>query len=222
MINIENNEPLVANEQSYQFEPDETASHLPHQQAFQRHFIKLLINANINSDQTGIEIGPGTGDFAGYLSQKGFTIDFVEPSIDAIEILETRYPKSRLLKQSGYEPISRGEDRHFFFALEVIEHCFDPEAFLQNIFNCMAPDEVLIISTPYHGYFKNVLIALTGNYDKHHDVAWKVGHIKFFSIKSLSRMACKVGFNVDAVKTYGRVAPLARGMFFVLRKPKFF
>jgi hypothetical protein len=202
----------------YQFDDEQTAENLPHQKAFRKHFLGLLEHAGVEKNVKGIEIGPGLGDFMSFLTAAGFTISAIEPSKDACRILRDRYPKAQVTNQSGYETIKRPGDEHFFYALEVIEHCFDPDLLLQKFNHSMKMGEVLVLSTPYHGYLKNLLISLLGKWDSHHDVFWKVGHIKFFSIKTLSKMLSLNGFSIVAIKCYGRIPLLSRGMFFVARK----
>ena len=43
--------------------------------------------------------------------------------------------------------------------LEVIEHVYDPNEFLIHIKSKMKKKGKIIISTPFHGYFKNLAIA---------------------------------------------------------------
>lgn len=202
----------------YQFDDKQTAENLPHQKAFRKHFLSLLKHAGVEKNVRGIEIGPGLGDFMTFLTARGFTISAIEPSTDACRILRDRYPEAQVINQSGYETIKRPDDEHFFYALEVIEHCFDPELLVKKLNNSMKKGEILILSTPYHGYLKNCAISLLGKWDSHHDVFWKVGHIKFFSIKTLSKMLSLNGFSIVAIKCYGRIPLLSRGMFFVARK----
>ena len=52
----------------------------------------------------------------------------------------------------------------------------------------LKPNVRLIITTPYHGYLKNIALAVTGKMDKHFTVLWDGGHIKFFSVNSLTSL----------------------------------
>jgi len=68
---------------------------------------------------------------------------------------------------------------------EVIEHLYDPGKYLDIIEQVLQSNGggELILSTPYHGYFKNLLIALHGKTDDHFSPLWDGGHIKFGPIK---------------------------------------
>ena len=59
----------------------------------------------------------------------------------------------------------------------------------------------MVISTPYHGYWKNLAISILNGWDRHFEVEREGGHIKFFSKRTLTRMAQAAGFR--ALRFYG-------------------
>jgi 2-polyprenyl-3-methyl-5-hydroxy-6-metoxy-1,4-benzoquinol methylase len=79
---------------------------------------------------------------------------------------------------------------------EVIEHLYSPREYLdfckKILLNSGGGD--IIITTPYHGYFKNIFLALTGKLDKHFTVLWDGGHIKFWSKKTVYTILHEKGF----------------------------
>lgn len=70
----------------------------------------------------------------------------------------------------------------------------DPRAFLLNCRALLNARGTLILSTPYHGYLKTLLLALTGKMDQHFTALWDHGHIKFWSRKSLCAVLSETGF----------------------------
>ena len=70
----------------------------------------------------------------------------------------------------------------------------------------------MIISTPYHGYIKNLALAVTGKLDDHFTALWDGGHIKFWSVKTLSRLLEEHGFLVVEFKGSGRTPYLWKSM----------
>jgi SAM-dependent methyltransferase len=58
---------------------------------------------------------------------------------------------------------------------EVIEHIYDPRSFLSNCYELLKPAGILVIATPYHGYVKNVLLAVSGKTHPHFTVLWDHG-----------------------------------------------
>jgi len=49
-------------------------------------------------------------------------------------------------------------------SVEVIEHLFYPRELVKAAKQCLKPNGCLIITTPYHGYFKNLVLAISGKY----------------------------------------------------------
>lgn len=76
-----------------------------------------------------------------------------------------------------------------------------------------------ILSTPYHGWLKNVAIAATGAWDKHHNPLWDHGHIKFWSRKTLRKLLEESGFTDVRFERVGRIPSLAKCMIAVARRP---
>ncbi|MBL4901134.1 MAG: methyltransferase domain-containing protein, partial [Desulfocapsa sp.] len=71
---------------------------------------------------------------------------------------------------------------------EVVEHIYDPRLYANNISKLLKPSGILLISTPYHGYLKNIALALAGAWDKHFTALWDGGHIKFWSYCTLKEL----------------------------------
>lgn len=70
---------------------------------------------------------------------------------------------------------------------------------------------------PYHGYLKNLLICLAGEWDSHHTPLWDGGHIKFWSYRSLSALLQVNGSDVIEFKGVGRVYELWKSMVVTAR-----
>lgn len=78
---------------------------------------------------------------------------------------------------------------------------------------------VAVISTPYHGYWKNLAMAVTGKMDAHFTALWDHGHIKFWSMKTLRQLLEEAGLKVERFERVGRIPLLAKSMIAVARKP---
>ena len=95
---------------------------------------------------------------------------------------------------------------------EVIEHLYSPETFLKTLYKVIRPGGSIILTTPYHGYIKNLALSLANAWDKHHTVDWEGGHIKFFSEKTLSAMLIQTGFSGIKFNNAGRLPWLWKSM----------
>ena len=78
------------------------------------------------------------------------------------------------------------------------------------------PGALAIVSTPYHGYWKNLALSLVpGAWDRHHHPLRDHGHIKFWSERPLRALLLQAGFNSVRFKRLGRVPALAKSMIAV-------
>lgn len=167
-----------------------------------------------------LDAGCGNGYLAGVLSAAGYDVVGFDLSPDGIEIAKKEYPDLLFETRSVYDDLSDvAADVDVVVSSEVIEHLFSPQSFLDNIFKAMQPGAVIILTTPYHGWLKNSLISLLGQWDKHHTVAWEGGHIKFFSERTLSKMLVEVGFTNIIYHNAGRIRWLWKSMVCRAEKP---
>lgn len=105
---------------------------------------------------------------------------------------------------SGYDLI---------FGAEVIEHLYSPSKYLENVNSWLKG--VFILTTPYHGYLKNLAISIFNGFDKHFNPLQEGGHIKFFSKKTLYRLLQENGFNPIKLYGSGRLPYLWKSMVVV-------
>lgn len=103
---------------------------------------------------------------------------------------------------------------------EVIEHVYSPNGYIEFCKKAFAKNDghgTIILSTPYHGYLKNLALSITNSWDKHHTVLWEGGHIKFWSRKTLTELLEENGFEVVKFKGCGRFPWLWKSMVIVAR-----
>lgn len=80
----------------------------------------------------------------------------------------------------------------------------------------LAPRALGIISTPYHGYLKNLAIAASGRFDRHFDPLWEAGHLRFFSVAKLRALFEEFDLRPLAFRRVGRVPMLAKSVIAVV------
>lgn len=161
-----------------------------------------------------LDAGCGNGYFTRLLSQRGFDVVGVDWEESGIVHARELFPHVRFEVASVYDDLSILFSRHFdaVVSLEVIEHLYDPRTFAARIRQCLRPSGTFILSTPYHGYLKNLLIALGGRFDRHVSPLWDGGHIKFWSRATLTSLLEESGFGVDAFVGAGRLPYLWKSM----------
>lgn len=167
-----------------------------------------------------LDLGCGNGALCGALSGAGFDTVGCDPSEDGIEYARRSYPKipfhclgvyeePEILKEDGFDVV---------VSTEVIEHIFLPRALPRFAAKVLKSGGHLILTTPYHGYLKNLVLAVSGKMDKHFTVLWDGGHIKFWSRKTISHMLMEEGFSVTGFIGAGRFPYLWKSMILVAKK----
>jgi 2-polyprenyl-6-hydroxyphenyl methylase/3-demethylubiquinone-9 3-methyltransferase len=173
------------------------------------------------ADRRVFEIGSGNGATANMLASRGYEVIGIDPAIEGVELARTHFPGATFHLGTGYDDLA-GMYGAFpiVISLEVIEHCYSPKAFLKTTLDLMQPGGLGIISTPFHGYWKNLALSVAGKWDSHLSPLWEGGHIKFFSEKTLATALGQAGFTDITFRHAGRALPiLAKSMLAVFRRP---
>lgn len=169
-----------------------------------------------------LDIGCGRGDQAGRVLSQGFQVTGVDVSSSGIELARKTYPDARFEVEAADENLLDRLNEDPFdvvISTEVCEHVYDPAAWARGCYSALRPGGLLIVSTPYHGYLKNLMISLKGGWDLHWSPLWLGGHIKFFSTKTLATLVEQTGFDSLEFKYAGRFAPLWMTMVCIARRP---
>jgi 2-polyprenyl-3-methyl-5-hydroxy-6-metoxy-1,4-benzoquinol methylase len=168
-----------------------------------------------------LDVGCGNGFMVKELADRGHHSLGLDPSETGIRIARHSNPKLRFEVASAYDDLRElvGEV-DVVLASEVIEHLYLPKAFLRRAFACLNPGGLLIVTTPYHGYWKNLALSLFNHWDSHLTVDWDGGHIKFFSEKTLSKMITEIGFQRVRFNNAGRAPWLWKSIVCAAEKPK--
>lgn len=168
-----------------------------------------------------LDIGCGNGFVDSELAQQGHSVTGVDSSIEGIGIARSTYHDVCFEVGSVYDEALVnvvGSPMDCVVSLEVIEHLFYPRMLFEQSHKLLRPGGHLIVSTPYHGYLKNLAISLLNRWDRHFGVDWEGGHIKFFSPATLERMALNAGFKNPRFRFVGRVPWLWKSMIMIVQK----
>ena len=165
------------------------------------------------------ELGCGNGSVAEVLTRQGYQMTGVDASAQGIEQAKRCYPHLNLQPGSAYEPLADTYGRFpVVISLEVVEHLYAPRVFARTLFELVEPSGTVIVSTPYHGYWKNLAMALTGRLDHHFTALWDHGHIKFWSMATLRQLLQEAGFHSITFRRVGRVPALAKSMIAIAKR----
>ncbi len=171
-----------------------------------------------------VDLGCGNGYLARQLSAVGYEVMGVDASLTGIAIANAQL-KGNAKGKFFVERIDASlanrlslKDCDCVVSSDVIEHLYRPADLLECASGLLAPGGYLVVGTPYHGYLKNLALSLLDKWDAHHGVDWDGGHIKFFSVKTLTALVQKNGFGGLSFRFFGRGPYLWMNMFCIARK----
>jgi 2-polyprenyl-3-methyl-5-hydroxy-6-metoxy-1,4-benzoquinol methylase len=166
-----------------------------------------------------LDLGSGNGALCGQLATRGFDVCGVDFDQQGVDLARTKYPQAAFhrfgVQDDPRELLSLEEPFDAVVSTEVIEHLYSPHhlpAFARGV---LRQGGKLLVTTPYHGYLKNVAISLAGKWDHHHTALWHGGHIKFWSRKTLGQLLAAEGFSIEEFSGVGRLPYLWKSMVVV-------
>jgi len=168
------------------------------------------------------DLGCGNGYLAGRLVALGYDVTGIDASQSGIELAKKYYTNACFLRESLDVKLGQRAgigDFDLVVSSDVIEHLYRPADLLEAAFNLLKPRGRIIVGTPYHGYWKNLALSLTGRMDAHFSPLWDGGHIKFFSVKTLTQLVGHSGFEIINFSFYGRLPWLWKNMICHGRRP---
>lgn len=171
-------------------------------------------------DGAVLDLGCGNGALARELLARGYNVYGVDASATGIEIARAAAPGRFHVADiaSGALPPELAAKRfEVVVCTEVVEHLYDPRGLIGFARSILPRGGRIVLSTPYHGYLKNVVLAVTGRFDAHFTVLWDGGHIKFFSRRTLEHMLRELDFDVEDFAGAGRIPLLWKSMLLKAR-----
>lgn len=170
--------------------------------------------------RTVLDIGCGNGTITGKLAQAGYEVTGIDVTPSGIERARASFPGLDFRVHSIDDPLPDELRSRFdvVVSAEVIEHLFLPRELLARAREALGDTGSVVISTPYHGYWKNLALAVTGGFDRHWQPLSDYGHIKHFSGATMSTLLRECGFEPTAFSRVGRIPPLAASMIMTGRR----
>lgn len=169
---------------------------------------KALMMLKVDAGAEILDAGCGAGAICHILYRDmGFkNIYGFDLSLSGIKVAQKKFPElvKNFFVHDCYEktlPDNVPSIYDVIISTEVIEHLSDPDLYLKNVSSWLKTGGSLVVSTPYHGYLKNLAIVVLNKFDSHFNPSSRSGHIRFFSKKSLCGMLKRNGFKV--VRFYG-------------------
>jgi 2-polyprenyl-3-methyl-5-hydroxy-6-metoxy-1,4-benzoquinol methylase len=180
----------------------------------------ILEMLNNNISRCVLDLGCGNGYLVNFLISNGYDAYGTDASAEGIAIAKKANPDRFFLQDLSTGKLPNELQAKKFdtvISTEVIEHLYDPEGFINFCKEAIINGGEIIISTPYHGYLKNLVLSLFNKWDRHLNPMWHGGHIKLWSKKTLSNALMKAGFTNIEFKGCGRVPYFWKSMIIKAR-----
>ena len=179
-------------------------------------FVKLV--QQLEGVSSICDLGCGNGHITGRLAALGYEVTGIDASLSGLRIARQQYEEAKFIQAYIDRDLNGLGEHDLVISSDVIEHLYRPSDLLEAAHALLKPNGQVLIGTPYHGYLKNLALAVTGRMDAHFSALHDGGHIKFFSVDSLSRLMRNHGFVDPGFTFYGRAPWLWKNMICHARK----
>jgi 2-polyprenyl-6-hydroxyphenyl methylase/3-demethylubiquinone-9 3-methyltransferase len=201
---------MTSNYRDFEFA---NAAALHMQRDFMPHI--LVFAGELKPGARVLDVGCGNGFLCAEFLRRGCKVVGIDLSSQGIEVARRNYCTARfemlpadahILENLGEEPFD------VVVSTEVVEHLYAPREWARGCFTALRRGGTFICTTPYHGYLKNLAIALLGKWDTHTNPLWDGGHIKFWSKRTLAQLLRESGFRNFKFRGVGRMPGLWKTM----------
>lgn len=154
-----------------------------------------------------LDLGCGNGSLCRMIKDAGFEVEGADPSEEGVQYARQAHPDIAFTRCGVYDepPVEWIGQYDVIVSTEVVEHLYEPSALPRLALRLLRSDGVMLVTTPYHGYWKNLAICLLGKWDRHHSPLWNHGHIKFWSKKTLMQLFAGENFQFVSFQGLGRL-----------------
>ena len=165
-----------------------------------------------------LDLGCGRGEFCAFFKRLGFVPEGIDISGQVIEHARSPHPGIAFHAGEVQELLpGRAGAFNCVFSSGVIEHLFDVGDDLRDANQLLRPEGLFLLTTPYHGFLKNVMIDAL-DYSGHYDPLGQ--HIRCFDRRGLENCLAKFRFRPFVWTGYGRPWPFWKSFFVVCRKER--
>lgn len=161
--------------------------------------VKDMIREHVWKKDTGarvLDIGCNDGTISSQLLKLGIRVCGLDLSAENVRQARERgidaavgNAREKLPFEEGYFDV--------VFAGEIIEHLYDPEAFMREVRRVLRPGGAIVLTTPNLASLGNRMRLLVGRYPKLMSPYLSEGmgdHIHMFTVDTLERLFVKTGF----------------------------
>jgi 2-polyprenyl-6-hydroxyphenyl methylase/3-demethylubiquinone-9 3-methyltransferase len=184
-----------------------------------RPIVQQLVKAEAH---TVLDLGCGNGWFTSALDRCGFAVTGADKSEASLRMAQQHYPNLGFHQVDVMQPLDQDLAQRFdaVVAVNVIDHMPLPRKLVEAALVALKPGGLLIITSNFHGYSKNLALALVGRFDSRWDPLLDHGQVKFFSRTTLTALLLEFELQDLHFETAGRIPMFARSMLVSAKAPR--
>jgi 2-polyprenyl-6-hydroxyphenyl methylase/3-demethylubiquinone-9 3-methyltransferase len=174
----------------------------------------IVQRLNLAGARQVLDLGCGDGWFTGALDRCGFDVCGIDADTERLAAARHRYPHLSFLQRDATQAIEIEPPTQFdaVVAVDVVDHVAQPRRLVGAALDVLRPGGMLVVTSPYYGYAKNLALALAGRFDRRWDPLLDDGRLKFFSRATLTALLASFALSDLRFQTIGRVPLFARAM----------
>jgi 2-polyprenyl-3-methyl-5-hydroxy-6-metoxy-1,4-benzoquinol methylase len=146
---------------------------------------------------TVLDVGCGRGGNAAWLVRKGITVDGV--SWNPEELLAAKEFCRRLIRCDLNNGIAEIENQSYdcIICSHVLEHIAYPQQLLKDLDRALVPGGCLLVAIPNLFFWSDRIKLILGRWDYEESGTFDYTHLRWYTVKSMSRLLSSAGFVAD-------------------------
>ena len=171
------------------------------------------------SEKRAFDLGCGSGAIANLLHKQGFDVVGVDPSQSGISLATKNFPLLTFRIGSSDDDLSKLYGTYpIVYSMEVIAHVINPRLFAKRIYELLEERGIAVVSAPFHGFWKNLIISILNKWDIHLNPLNPQRWINVFSERRFRQLWKEEGFQIIRIVHVGRCYPFSKSMIVILQK----
>ena len=135
-----------------------------------------MMKEHITVDSYALDFGCGEGAFSQRLADAGCKVDACDIDADSFKASVHQFIRLDINKEHISDNFTRKYD--IVVAMEIIEHLENPWKFIRDIKTLLAPEGIIVLSTPNISNFASRLrFMMRGSFLSFEQAGWTYGHI---------------------------------------------
>lgn len=198
------------------------ADRMPGPRAIHSHVTRPIVQQLVKAGAHSVlELGCGDGWFTAALGRCGFAASGLDRDESHLQVARRHYPHLQFHAGDATQALDPALLGRFdaVMAVDLVDHVSHSRRLVSVALTALKPGGLLMLTSNFHGYSKNLALAFAGRFDARWDPLTDDGRLKFFSRSTLTALFEEFGLAELHFETVGRIPMFARAMLMSGRAP---